>query len=288
MQGTIVRRVGLVLAAATALTGVAACSFPDSSDRPGEDDRAARGTSVAALRSAERATARAESARVESTTTMGSLMSMTADGTLGWNDGITGTLTITYTGGTIADTMRRLGTTSMEARYLPDAYYARMGDRFAEQADGRHWIRYAYDDLEALAGGSGIHLGDQMRTTTPNQSVKLLLASGDVRKVGEETVRGRAATHYSGTVAAADVTDDGLKQQLTDAGVTTETVDIWIDERNLLVKKVEKARMTTGRMTQTAHYRDYGVRVRTQRPPLSDTGDFEDLMRKKAGTAGTP
>ncbi|GGS87713.1 hypothetical protein [Streptomyces violaceus] len=288
MQGTIVRRVGLVLAVATALTGVAGCSFLDSSDRPGEDDRAARRTSLAALRSAERATARAESARVESTTTMGSLMSMTADGTLGWSDGITGTLTITYTGGTIADTMRRLGTTSMEARYLPDAYYARMGDRFAEQADGRHWIRYAYDDLEALAGGSGVHLGDQMRTTTPNQSVKLLLASGDVRKVGEETVRGRAATHYSGTVAAADVTDDGLKEQLTEAGVTTETVDIWIDERSLLVKKVEKARMATGRMTQTAHYRDYGVRVRAQRPPLSDTGDFEDLMRKKTGTSGTP
>ncbi|QWB23687.1 MULTISPECIES: hypothetical protein [Streptomyces] len=285
MQGTTAHRVGLVLAVATALTG---CTFSDSSDRPGEDDPAARSASLAALRSAERATARAESARVESTTTMGSLMSMTADGTLGWGDGITGTLTITYTGGTIADTMRRLGTTSMEARYLPDAYYARMGDTFAEQAGGRHWIRYAYEDLEALAGGSGAHLGDQMRTTTPNQSVKLLLASGDVRKVGEETVRGRAATHYSGTVAAADVTDEGLRKQLTEAGVTTETVDIWVDERDLLVKKVEKARMTTGRMTQTAHYRDYGVRIRTERPPQSDTGDFEDLMRKKPATTGTP
>jgi hypothetical protein len=288
MQGTTVRRVGLVLAVATALTGVAACTSSDSSDRPGKDDRAARGASIAALRSAERATARAESARVESTTTMGSLMSMTADGALGWGDGITGTLTITYTGGTIADTMRRLGTPSMEARYLPDAYYARMGEKFAGQADGRHWIRYAYDDLEALAGGAGAHLGDQMRTTTPNQSVKLLLASGDVRKVGEETVRGRPATHYSGTVAAADVTDAGLKKQLTEAGVTTETVDIWIDARDLLVKKVEKARMTTGLMTQTAHYRDYGVEVRAQRPPLSDTRDFEDLIRKQTGTAETP
>jgi hypothetical protein len=26
------------------------------------------------------------------------------------------------------------------------------------------------------------------------------------------------------------------------------------------------------------------VPVRAERPPLSDTGDFEDLMRKKAGT----
>ncbi|MGK5691541.1 hypothetical protein ACSNOJ_01265 [Streptomyces sp. URMC 128] len=284
MQGTTVRSVGLVLAVASALTGVVACTSPDSSDGPGKDDRAAHGRSVAALRAAERATQRAGSARVESTTTMGSLMTMTADGTLGWGDGITGTLSIRYTGGTLADTMRRLGSTSMEARYLPDAYYARMGEKFAEQADGKHWIRYAYEDLKALAGGSGAHLGDQMRSTTPNQSVKLLLASGDVRKAGEESVRGRPATHYSGTVAAANVTDAALRKQLTEAGVTTETVDIWIDERNLLVKKVEKARMSAGLMTQTAHYGDYGVRVRTQRPPVSDTGDFDDLMRKKAGT----
>ncbi|MEU6681882.1 hypothetical protein [Streptomyces sp. NPDC046832] len=281
MQGTTVRRVGLVLAVTT-LTGVTACTSQDSSDGPGRDDRAARGRALAALRSAERATESARSARVESTTTMGSLMSMTADGTLGWSEGITGTLTIRYTGGTVADTMRRLGTTSMEARYLPEAYYARLGEKFAEQTGGKRWIRYAYEDLDALAGGSGAHLGDQMRSTTPNQSVKLLLSSGDVRKVGEETVRGRSATHWSGTVAAADVTDAALRKQLTEAGVTTETVDIWVDRRNLLVKKVEKARTTTGRLTQTAHYADYGAPVRAERPPASDTGDFEDLVRKQS------
>ncbi|MFF0007862.1 hypothetical protein ACFYQT_31090 [Streptomyces tibetensis] len=283
MQGTTVRRVGLVLAA-TVLTGVAACTSQESSDTP-DLDRAARGRALDALRAAERATEHAESARVESTTTMGALMSMTADGTLGWSDGITGTLTITYTGGTIADTMRRLGTTSMEARYLPEAYYARMGEKFAEQTGGKRWIRYAYEDLEALAGGSGAHLGDQMRSTTPNQSVKLLLSSGDVRKVGEERVGGRSAAHWSGTVTAADVADDGLRKQLTEAGVTTETVDIWIDKRNLLVKKVERARMATGLMTQTAHYADYGVAVRAERPPTSDTGDFQDLMREQPGTS---
>ena len=32
----------------------------------------------------------------------------------------------------MADTMRQMGATSMEARYLPDAYYARMGDSFAD------------------------------------------------------------------------------------------------------------------------------------------------------------
>jgi hypothetical protein len=284
MQGTTVRRTGLGLAVATALTGLAACTSPASSDGPGEDDPA-RGRSLAALRSAERATERAGSARVESTTAMGSLMSMRADGVLGWEGGMTGTLTITYTGGTVADTMRRLGSASIQARYLPDAYYARMSEKFAEKTGGKRWIRYAYEDLEALTGGSGAHFGDQMRSTTPNQSVKLLLASGDVRKVGRETVRGRSATHWSGTVTAADVTDAGLRKQLAEAGVTSETLDVWVDERDLLVKKVEKARTATGVTTQTAYYADYGVPVRAQRPPLADTGDFEDLLRERPSSA---
>jgi hypothetical protein len=196
-------------------------------------------SSIAALRSAEQSTDKADSAKVESSTVMGSVMSMDAKGNLAWGDGITGTLTMTYTGGTVARTMRAAGSTSMEARYLPDAYYAKMGEKFAAQAGGRHWLKYDYDDLAKLGGSSGAYLRDQMQNSTPNQSVKLLLASGDVEKVGTESVRGRRTTHYSGTVNVADLATKnsnltasqlaGLKKQLTAAGVSTEQVDIWVD-----------------------------------------------------------
>jgi hypothetical protein len=297
MKSTTVRRVALSMAAAAALTGVAACSGSDSakgSGGSGDDGMAVgEGTAevspIAALRSVEKSTDKADSARVESTTTMGSMMSMKADGTLGWADGLTGDMTITYTGGTMADTMRQMGSTSMEARYLPDAYYAKMGDKFAEQSGGKHWIRYAYDDLADLAGGSGAYLKDQMQNTTPNQSVKLLLASGDVKKVGEEEVRGVHTTHYSGTVDVADLADRNssltdaqladMKRQLEQAGVTTETVDIWVNDDDLLVKKVEKGELATGAMSSTAYYSDYGVEVSTEEPPASDTADFKDLMQ---------
>ncbi|WP_329335847.1 hypothetical protein OG866_17815 [Streptomyces sp. NBC_00663] len=305
MKSTTVRRMALAIATTTALTGLAACSSAGDSGGSDKDDRTSgsgQGTTkvspIAALRSAEKSTDAADSARVESTTAMGSMMSMTADGALGWADGITGTVTIEYTGGTLADTMRQLGTTSMEARYLPDAYYAKMGEKFAEQADGKHWIKYDYDDLADLAGGSGAYLKDQMQNTTPNQSVKLLLASGDVKKVGEEKVRGENATHYSGTVDVADLAGKNssltasqladLKKQLDQAGVTTETVDIWVNDQDLLVKKVEKGRMATGDLTQTAYYSDYGVKVSAEEPPASDTEDFKVLLEKQGGTvAGT-
>lgn len=269
MTSTRARRSAFWIALLTVLTALAACT---SSDRPTEGDRTAgedRATPAravtAALRTVERSTGQANSARVSSTTTIGSALSMKADGTLTWIDGLTGTLTITYTGGTTAEALRKLGTTSMEARYLPDAYYARMGDTFAEKTDGKHWLKYAYDDLEHLAGSSGADLADQMRGTAPHTSVKLLLSSTDVRKVGEETVGGEHTTHYSGTVHVE--------------GTTTQTVDIWVDDRDLLVKKVEKGRTATGQLTQTAYYSDYGVKATVERPPAGDTADFKELLK---------
>ncbi|MFJ5969866.1 hypothetical protein [Streptomyces sp. NPDC093060] len=295
MKSTTVRRVTLSVAVVTALTGVAACGSQSGKGDKTVGKSVTHVSPLAALLSAEKSTDKAESAKVRSSTTLGDTMSMTANGALAWGDGLKGNLTITYTGGKMAEAMRKAGTTSMEARYLPDAYYAKMSEKFAAQFGGKHWIKYAYDDLAKLGGGSGAYLKDQMQNTTPNQSVKLLLASGDVKKVGQEKVSGVDATHYSGTVDVADLagknsnlTADqlaGLKKQLSQAGVTTETIDIWVDGQDLLVKKVEKADMATGTMTSTAYYSDYGVKVAAEAPPAADTKDFTELM--KAGGPGT-
>ncbi|MEU9174154.1 LppX_LprAFG lipoprotein [Streptomyces sp. NPDC048420] len=275
------KRTTVWLTTAAALTGLAACtSSSGSPDEPVERRTTSAPASLPALRTAEHATERAETARVRSTTVMGSQLSLTADGVLAWRDELSGTLTIRYTGGTAAKAMRDLGVTSMEARYLSDAYYARMGDTFAARIGGKHWLKYAYDDLKSLGGGAD--LADQMRSTTPDQSVKLLLDSEDVREVGAETVDGQATTHYSGTVELEDVTDTELRRRLQDAGVTAETVDIWINEKNLLVKKVEKTSTANGKVTQTAHYSDYGVRVAVRKPPAADTADFKALLSQSS------
>jgi hypothetical protein len=256
--------VALLVVVLAVLAGTAACT---TAGGPGEPAATGGAAGVpAGLREAARATGAAGSARVESATTIGSAISLSAEGVLGWADGVTGTLTLTCTGGTMAGTLRRLGSTTMQARYLPDAYYARMGDAFAAQTGGRHWVRYAYDDLDSLTGGSGAQLGDQMRNSTPDRSLRLLLASGDVRRVGTERVRGERTTHYSGTVEAGDT------------AVTGQTVDVWIDERDLLVKKVEKGRTASGELVQTAYYGDYGAEADAERPPASDTRDFADLV----------
>ncbi|MFD4569681.1 hypothetical protein ACFWOX_35700 [Streptomyces sp. NPDC058467] len=301
MKSTTVRGVTLSIALVTALAGVAACSS-GSSGSSGKDDRAGhKGTTrlspVAALRSAEKSTDGADSAKVESTTSMGSLMSMKSTGAMGWGDGLVGDMTITYTGGTMAETMRQAGSTSMQARYLSDAYYAKMGETFAQQAGGKHWIRYGYDDLAKLGGGSGALLKDQMQTNSPNQSVKLLLASGDVQKVGTESVRGEQTTHYAGTVNVSDLAAKSshltasqladLKKQFTQAGITTEQIDIWVNGDDLLVKAASKGELASGTMSSTTYYSDYGVKVQTQVPPASDTTDFKELLKSQGATGGT-
>jgi hypothetical protein len=291
MKSTTARCLALSIAVTAALT-TAGCDFagdPDADDGPSGLESGGPDTgSVAALRTVARTTDQADSVKVESTTVVGTALSLTADGALGWADGLQGVLTITYTGGHLADTMRQLGSSWTEARYLHDAYYARMSDRFAARADGKHWIKYEYTALADLAGGSGAYLKDQMQGTTPNQSVKFLLASGDVKKVGGERVRGAKTTHYSGTVDVTELAGGDsnlgrdqladLKRQLEQAGITTEKVDIWVDDDDLLVKKTEKAETATGIISSTAYYSDYGIPVSAHRPPAADTADFRDLV----------
>ncbi|TGZ16218.1 putative lipoprotein [Streptomyces sp. S816] len=296
---TTVRRVTLSVAVVAALTGVAACGSADS----GKGDSKASGAGTvhlspvaAVLRDVEQSTDKADSAKVRATTSMGDIMAMNADGALTWGNGLKGNLDITYTGGKLADSMRKAGTSHMEARYLPDAYYAKMSDAFAQQTGGKHWVKYDFDYLAKVGGASGAYMKDQLQTSTPNQSVKMLLASGDVKKVGVETVDGQHTTHYAGTVDVAALAGKGsnlsadqltaLKQQLKQSGITTDAIDIWVNDQNLLAKKSEKAATANGTLTSTAHYSDYGVAVTAEAPPAADTMDIADMM--KSGGVSSP
>ncbi|MGY1500315.1 hypothetical protein ACW4TU_27675 [Streptomyces sp. QTS52] len=284
----------VAVTAALVVVGVAmsACSFSGGPDGEDTDPTRSAGRldarTAAALHAVEEATELAGSARVSSSSVMGDLLSMRTAGVLGWAGEPVGRLSITYTGGELAESMRALNSSSMEARLLPDAYYAKVGDKFAAQMHGKHWIRYDYDDLADLPGGSGTYLKDQLRNTAPIQPVKLLLASGDVRRAGTETVRGERTTHYSGAVEVVGLTDSALKEQLVQAGVTTETVDIWVNDRNLLVKKVERGELSSGRMSSTAYYSAYGVKAAVAAPEGGDTVDFKDLLGNSEASSAPP
>lgn len=298
MSTKTMRHIYVTAAVAVACASITSCNGSGGT----QDSKQDRGAGVvkvdpiAALRSVQAKTKGADSARVEGTTVMGEVVSMTQSGTIAWADGLTGTMEIEYTDGAMADSMKQAGVDgTIEARYFKEGYVVNMGAAAAQQSGGKHWISYDYDDLAEIAGPAGDVMKDQLQNTTPDQGVKSLLASGDVKKVGREKVRGVAATHYSGTVDVAELSAKNssldadqlaqLKKQLSNAGITTEKVDIWVDDNDLLVKKIERGEMKTGEFNSTVFYSDYGTKVSVERPPASDTVDFKELMQKQQGAS---
>ncbi|MFE4377964.1 hypothetical protein [Streptomyces cyaneofuscatus] len=295
MRTSTLRRVGTG-AAVAALMSVAACSGggggSGTAGKPAGTG-VADASSVTALQQIRKKTGTVRSARIEGTTEMGDTVALRQTGTIGWADGLTGSLTLTYTGGTMAKALKQGGGDgSVRARYLQDEYYADMGEAFAATIGGKRWVRYAYKDLAELGGPAGDVLKEQVQNSTPEQGLKALLAAGDVRKAGQEDVRGVPATRYSGTVEVAELTgrnsalDAGqltaLKERLTAAGVTTQTVDIWVGEDDLPLKKTERGETAAGAFSSTVFYSDYDTEVSVEKPPAADTVDFKEILRQRA------
>ncbi|MGY0059460.1 hypothetical protein ACWY4P_23375 [Streptomyces sp. LZ34] len=281
---------GVVLVAGLTACGSDKDDSGKSNGKSGSDKAAESvGSPLAALKLASRQTDQQHSAKVEGTTQMGTQNS-TMSGAMDWADGMHATMTITQKGGAVQSSP--LAGKPMEARYTPDAMFMNLGDEFAAQAGGKHWMKYDYDTLAKQAGASGEFLKDQMQNTDPARSVQLLIATGQVKSVGTESVKGVKATHYTGTVKVSELAKmqskdlsesdlTALQKQLETSGMETETIDLWIDGDNLLVKKREQADSNNGKYDSTVYYSDYGTKVTVEEPPASDTMNFEDALAQQ-------
>lgn len=251
-----------------------------------------RGTVVQAVQALDLVrenTGKVHSVTGEITIRKGTTMSATAKGDIDWSQGLEGQLTMTVTGGTAARTIREAaGQSTVVGRYLPGAYYANMGPRMAGFLGGKHWIRYGYADMARVTGQSGSAIQDAFQSNNPIRSVDLALASGDLQRVGTETVRGVPATHYRGTVDAMALARQhhphlsatelaGIRTMLRKEGVTTERVDLWVTADHLPAKVATHARTKKGDLDSTVYYSHFGVAVHVQAPPASDCVNFADL-----------
>lgn len=286
-------RIAAALAGVVVMAGLTGCGGKGGTSAQGGSGGGVHLVSpIEALKLAVHATDGKKSARVTSTTTMSTAKgSQTSDGkgALDWSQGgTTGEMTITQQGGPLGGSAT--GGKPMKATYTHDAMYVNLGDQFASTAGhGKHWIKYDYDALAQKSGASGAFLKDQLQNNNPSRSVQLLLATGKVKKAGTATVQGHKTTHYTGTVqvselarmqskALSDSELEQLQKQLQAIGMTTDTIDLWIDDDHLLVKKTESADTANGPYKSTAVYSDYGVDVNVQPPAAGDTLDFQQLM----------
>lgn len=261
----------------------------------GEENGGTGGKSSSALVVLQRvadSTGEQQSAKVEGSITQGTPQGeqhTTMNGAMDWSQGyVLAEVSIVQSGGLVSNSP--IDGMPMPTRYLADAYYVNMGDEFAATAgEGAHWIKYDYDRLAEQLGPAGAFVKDQMQNNNPSRSVELLLATGEVTEVGTETVHGQSTTHYRGSFEVADLADmqsqemseqqlRDLRDQLEASGMETETIDLWVNADDLLVKKVESAESSQGASYEsTVYYSDYGTSVTVDAPDAADSIDFDQV-----------
>ncbi|MEV7021321.1 hypothetical protein [Kitasatospora sp. NPDC093558] len=252
-------------------------------------------TPAAFLEQVTRKTGAAKSAKITEDISIAAT-TMTAQGAVSWADGLQGDVTMDMSGSPLGKLLAPLtGGQSAPYRYTKDAMYLRLGGQAVRALDGRHWLHYDKAAMAKASGGTG---GDQLQNADPVQGVRTLIASGKVAEVGQETVNGKPATHYTGQITVADIAGasgnsitpeqlEQIKGKLAKAGITSEQVDVWVDADQLVVKRTEQGDTKNGAFKVTVTYSDYGTPVTTTAPDPSDTVELSELAKMDQGGAAS-
>jgi hypothetical protein len=188
-------------------------------------------------------------------------------------------LTIDTSGGTSAGM-------SLSAIYDGTDYYIKSPALSALEG-GKTWLEL---NLASLGTGSSNPLASLMgslNTQSPTGELSALLGSGDLKSVGSQTIGGVQATHYTGTLTAAQAADlaavNGLtaadvaqiKSLFSASGIQTETMDVWVGPDNLPVQVVSTTTSTSlGSTTSTFDFTNWGAPVTITDPPAGQVGTF--------------
>ncbi|MFJ6616964.1 hypothetical protein ACIQOW_05175 [Kitasatospora sp. NPDC091335] len=239
-------------------------------------------------------TGAAKSAKITETITIGD-NAMKGTGAVSWADGLQGELTMDMSRSPMGKLISVLtGSESASYRFTKDGMYMRVDGDALGALDGKHWLHYSAADQAKASGGTT----EQFKDADPVDGVRRLIATGKVTEVGDETVAGKATTHYSGVLNADEIAKasgkglsqeklDQIKQKLAASGITSERIDVWVDTDQLVVQRTETGDTAAGAFKASVLYSDYGTRVETTAPPASDVAEASALSKagKGAGTA---
>jgi len=159
---------------------------------------------------------------------------------------------------------------------LKNALYIKM-PALAGRTGGKPWIRMSLGKLSAQSGVDVKSLLNQSQQADPSANVKMLTASKDVRKVGQEAVAGVPTTHYQGTYSVQDALAKlpasqraKMQQMMSQMGIDKMNFDLWVDGRNL-PRKVTVRTPAGGQMSTdtTIVYSGFNAPVSITAPPAS-------------------
>jgi len=134
---------------------------------------------------------------------------------------------------------------------------------------GKTWLKL---DLQKAAP-KGVDLS-ALTTQSPTKLLSQLQASGNVTKVGDETINGTATTHYRGKLDVAK-----LPKVATLANATYRPLNIWIGKDDGYVHRIHTsytikvAKASAQSIDVTVDFSDFGKSVSVSVPAASATAD---------------
>ena len=222
------------------------------------------------------------SAEIETTTTLdatgGEPISM--DGTYSWGDGAAMDVEMD----TAAAQMSALQDDPTTRVIMVDgAYYYDVDPQPSGPIAGKEWMRI---DVAAVTGEAG---ADNIAANAdPTAALRYMTASTEVEDLGEETVLGKEATHYRGSVGAEHIEKSKLTEAEKKAAITALeasggkiTCDIWVDGEDLPVRISQ----TGAGMTVTMDFLKFGATEKITAPPAAETGDLTEQVREQRDAA---
>ncbi len=177
----------------------------------------------------------------------------------------------------------------MRELLTPDAMYLKMPQLAAQT--GTPWVVMRFADMKRLSGVDLRQVLSQARQMQPAQYVEQLAATGHIRDVGRESVRGTSTTHYSGTVPldellahySADVRAQ-LAPTMRSAGFTGARVDVWLDDDGLARRITSSSVGGEGSVEVHLDVLAYDVPVHVSPPPPGQVTDLARLAGQQPGT----
>jgi hypothetical protein len=277
------KRIGLISAgAAIALAAVAGCGTGSSANSGGSAARSLQLSPAAYIKATLSKTSGVKTVHVDGTITAAGA-DLKLDGQEQFGNKVQLSLNLSVAGQSLSEIL------------IGDTFYMKV-PQLASGLGGKPWAKFSLSSLGSL-GSTFKSLIDSAKNTDPSVQLQPLLASGDVHKVGTETVDGVQADHYSGTLdpatafdslqAKGNLTPDQIAQlkSLTKAGgVTDETIDVWVaPDSNLPVRLVSSADSTAGTVKVDLHLSDWGKPVSITAPPADQVGDLSSLLNGSSG-----
>ena len=204
-------------------------------------------------------------------------MTMSLQGSAAGNQDVTGTGAVDFANKTAQVDMQVTGM-DMQMVTADDSVY------FNAAILGDGWYRL---DGQALGGGATDSLFASGFIDPAQQFTLLKDAATNVSEAGTEQVNGESTTHYTATIdvakaAANEGANSQQLQKLSDAGISTVPVDVWVDGQGRIARLSLSYAGAAGsdgplagaNVKATVDYLDYGKPVDITVPDASQVKDF--------------